>query len=109
MELTELSKRANQIRQKYSDLNKTKNQKEWTGINYMEGFVGDIGALMKIIMTKEGYRGDVENVDQKLDHQLADCLWCVLVLSKMYDVDLEKSFMKTMDELEEYIDKEIET
>lgn len=65
----------------------------------MEGFVGDIGDLMKIVMAKEDVR-EIENVDEKLAHGLADCLWCVLVLSEKYGVDSEKSFLKIMDALD---------
>lgn len=71
----------------------------------MEGFVGDVGDLMKLIMAKEGVR-DIENVDAKLAHELSDCLWCVLVLADKYGVDLESSFMKTMQELDIRIDNE---
>ncbi len=59
---------------------------------------------MKLVMAKEGLR-DIENVDEKLAHKLADCLWSVLVLAKKYDIDLEQSFIKTMNELEKRINK----
>jgi NTP pyrophosphatase (non-canonical NTP hydrolase) len=58
--------------------------------------------LMKLVIAKSGVR-DIENVDQKLSHELADCLWSVLVLADKYGVDLEKAFVETMSELEERI------
>jgi NTP pyrophosphatase (non-canonical NTP hydrolase) len=69
----------------------------------MQGLVGDTGDLMKLIMAKEGIR-DTDNVDKKIAHELADCLWCILVLAKKYDIDIEKSFLDTMFELEKKID-----
>jgi NTP pyrophosphatase (non-canonical NTP hydrolase) len=71
----------------------------------MEGFVGDVGDLMKLVMAKEGIR-TIEHVDEKLAHELADCLWCILVLSEKYGVDIEQSFLKTMGELEKRIAEE---
>jgi NTP pyrophosphatase (non-canonical NTP hydrolase) len=65
----------------------------------MQGFVVDVGDLMKLVMAKAGTR-PVDHVDQKLAHELSDCLWSVLVLAKAYDVDLEKEFLRTMDEIE---------
>lgn len=68
----------------------------------MEGFVGDVGDLTKLIMAKEGLR-EVENVDEKLTHELSDCLWSILVFADKYNVNLEDSFMKTMAEVENRI------
>ena len=69
------------------------------------GFVGDVGDLVKLVMAKEGIR-EVENVDDKLKHELADCLWSILVIASNYGIDIEKSFMETMDELEKRISSE---
>ena len=99
MDITELTKRAKEVREKYAELEKAKTGQSWSNLNIMEGFVGDVGDLMKIVMAKEGVRSG-ENVDEKLQHELADCLWSILVLADKYDIDLEKSFFKTMDEIE---------
>jgi hypothetical protein len=39
--------------------------------------VGDVGDLMKLVMAKEGAR-EIQDVDEKLQHELAACLWSVL-------------------------------
>jgi NTP pyrophosphatase (non-canonical NTP hydrolase) len=104
MDFKQLSERAMEIRDKYSALEKNKYGREWTPAEIAQGFVGDVGDLMKLVMTKEGIR-DLENVDEKLEHELSDCLWSILVIAKKYDIDLEKSFLNTMDEL----DKRFET
>jgi NTP pyrophosphatase (non-canonical NTP hydrolase) len=99
MELKELSKRAVDIKKRYSKMELDKFGKEWTNAQVMQGFVGDVGDLMKVVMAKEGIR-EIENVDEKLAHELADCLYSVFVLAERYGVDIESAFTKTMDELE---------
>ena len=86
----------------YADLERKKYGREWTKEQIAEGFVGDVGDLMKLIMAKNGIR-DTESVDEKLAHELSDCLWCVLILSNQYGIDLEKSFLDTMSDLEKRI------
>jgi NTP pyrophosphatase (non-canonical NTP hydrolase) len=105
MTFQELQERALQVRQQYTDLEVANYGRAWTNEEIALGFVKDVGDLMKLVMAKEGIR-EVENVDDALAHELADCLWSVLVLAKKYNVDLEQSFVKTMDELEVRIQKE---
>lgn len=102
----DLSKKALEISSKYDDLNKAKRGVTWSDQQLMAGFVGDVGDLSKIIMAKNGLR-EMDNIDAKLAHELSDCLWCVLVLASKYDIDLAEAFMKTMDELERRIEKEL--
>ncbi len=99
MELSQLSERAVQIRQCFADYEKRRTGRTWTREEIMQGFVVDVGDLMKLVMAKNGARL-VDDVDRKLAHELSDCLWSVLVLARLYGVDLEKEFLKTMDELE---------
>ena len=106
MDFKQISQKAIEIRNKYSELEKKKYGKEWTREQIVQGFVGDVGDLMKLVMGKQGIR-DIENVDEKISHELADCLWCVLVLANKYDIDLESSFVKTMAELEAKINSEL--
>lgn len=106
MDFKQIFQKAIEIRNKYSELEKKKYGKEWTREQIAQGFVGDVGDLMKLLMVKQGIR-DIENVDEKIAHELADCLWCVLILANKYDVDLETSFMKTMSKLETRISSEL--
>ena len=55
---------------------------------------------MKLVMAKQGLRAAKGDVDERLAHELSDCLWSVLVLARLYDVDLEKEYLKAMNELE---------
>ena len=106
MNFDDLQFRAIEIRNKYDILNKTKRGITWNEQQLMAGFVGDVGDLSKIIMAKHGLR-DMENVDDKLAHELSDCLWSILVLASRYDINLATEFMKTMDELDTRIETEL--
>jgi NTP pyrophosphatase (non-canonical NTP hydrolase) len=99
MEFQTLIGRAMAIRKKYALLEKEQYGREWTGEEIMLGYMKDIGDLAKLVQAKEGIR-PVENVDDALAHELSDCIWSAIVLADKYGVDLEKSFTKTMDELE---------
>lgn len=57
---------------------------------------------MKLIQAKQGVR-HIADADEKLAHELADCLWSIIVLAHEYHVDLEKAFLNTMHNLEQTI------
>lgn len=100
MKFEELIKRALEIRQKYEQFEKDKFGESWDGKDLTLGFMGDMGDLAKLITAKEGKRS-IDDVDEKLAHELADCLWSVIAIANKYEVDLETAFIKTMDELEQ--------
>lgn len=106
MDFNDLQTRAMEIRNKYDKLNREKRGVVWNEQQLMAGFVGDVGDLSKIIMAKHGLRA-MEDVDNKLAHELSDCLWSVLVLAGKYNVDLSKEFMRTMDALDKRIDADM--
>ena len=88
-----------QVHQSFARAAQAKNRRPWTREEVMQGFVGEVGDLMKLVMAKNGTRR-AENIDHKLAHELSDCLWSVLVLGKLYDVNFEKEFITTMAEIE---------
>jgi NTP pyrophosphatase (non-canonical NTP hydrolase) len=99
MDTTQLIARAMQIRRRFDQLEQAQSGRAWTKDEIMQGFVGDVGDLMKLVMAKSGLRA-VAETDRKLAHELADCLWSVLVLSQLYGIDLETEFLRTMAELD---------
>lgn len=86
------------VAQLYEELQSAENREPWQIMDYMAGFVGDVGKLSKLIMAVEGRR-DIANADQMIGHELADCLWSVIVIAEKLGVDLPAEFNATMDEL----------
>jgi NTP pyrophosphatase (non-canonical NTP hydrolase) len=95
--LADLQRRALEIKRLYDESNLQLSGRTWTNEEFMLGFVGDVGDLAKLVMAAEGAR----SLDGRkgLGHELADCLWSVLVLADAYDVDLASEFESTMDEI----------
>lgn len=106
MEFIHLSNRALRVRDLYKAFEIKKYGKDWTTEQIAQGFVGDVGDLMKLVQAKSGIR-DIAQVDDKLAHELSDCLWSLLVLSARYGIDLESEFLKEMDALEKRIGSEL--
>ena len=102
MEFQKLIDRAIEIRKLYEGMENQRYGSPWTSEEIALGFVGDVGDLAKLIIAESGKR-DIPNSNEKLGHELADCLWSVIVLSKIHGINLEKSFMGTMDELEQHL------
>ena len=108
MNLKELQEQAIEIRDKYDQLNREKRGVTQNEQQLVAGFVGDVGDLSKIIMAKHGLRA-MDNIDEKLAHELSDCLWSILVLASKYNINLTSEFQKTMTELKMRIDEELAT
>jgi|SRR6185369_15891290 len=102
MEFKELMQRAKQVREQYAALERETYGKEWTREQLVQGFVGDVGDLVKFAMAKEGLR-TIPEADRKLAHELAECLWSILIIADQYGIDLEDAFLWTMKEVEEKI------
>lgn len=95
-------RRAMAVRQQYALWEQAQYGRAWTTEEIALGLVGDVGDLVKLVMAHEGVRA-IPGAQDKLAHELADCLWCLLVLSQRLHVDLEDAFAQTMDELEQYL------
>ena len=102
MEFSVLIQRAVEIRKRYAELEQKLYGRSWTGEEVVLGFVGDVGDLAKLVLAKSGVRS-IPDAWQRLAHEIADCLWSVLVIAHLCDVDLERAFRHTMDELEQHI------
>ncbi|MHB8831424.1 MAG: MazG nucleotide pyrophosphohydrolase domain-containing protein [Patescibacteria group bacterium] len=99
MDFQQLIARAKEIREVNSKLASNDGCKGWGSAERMQGFMGDVGDLAKLVMAKNGYR-KYDDLDKKLAHELGDCLWSVIILADELGVDLEKSFLETMNEIE---------
>jgi NTP pyrophosphatase (non-canonical NTP hydrolase) len=96
MDLEELTERAFVVHGLYDELNLRERGRTWTREEFMLGFVGDVGDLAKLAMAAEGAR----ETPGELGHELADCLWAVLVLARLHDVDLAAEFGRMTEDLE---------
>ena len=104
MEFNELIQRARSIRKMYHEYEVQRYGSAWTNEELALGFVGDVGDLVKLVMARNGRR-NIPDAEQKLAHELANCLWSVIVLADGHGIDLEKAFLKTMDDLENFLQK----
>ncbi|MFJ8546658.1 MazG nucleotide pyrophosphohydrolase domain-containing protein [Streptomyces sp. NPDC093586] len=103
MDLEELRRRALRVHDLYDELNLQEHGRVWTREEFMLGFMGDAGDLAKLILAQEGVRSDRPDSRAALEHELADCLWSVLILAHRYGIDLESAFVRTMEDLEKSI------
>ena len=108
MKYRELEESALKLNELYEELEIKLYGRVWTTEELALGFVGDIGDLAKLIQANAGIR-NIDGFKSKLGHELADCLWSVIVLANKCDVDLEAEFSKNIRELMEYVSKELET
>jgi NTP pyrophosphatase (non-canonical NTP hydrolase) len=98
-DMKDLQHRALIIANHYDDYNRQVGRKGWDARDYTEGLVGDVGDLMKAIMAVHDRR-DMLDATAKVEHELNDVMWSLLVLYKLFQLDPAISFQKAMDELE---------
>jgi NTP pyrophosphatase (non-canonical NTP hydrolase) len=104
MEFNDLIQRALSIRARYRAYEQEQYGIPWSNEELALGFVGDVGDLAKLVMAANGRR-TIPEAEQKLAHELSDCLWSVIVLANVHGIDLEQAFLRTMDDLEQWIQK----
>ena len=105
MEFQTIIDRAIEIRKQYETREKQLYGSAWTSEEIALGFVGDVGDLAKLIVAENGKR-NIPDSKAKLEHELADCLWSVIVLAHQHEVDLETAFTNTMNELERHLSED---
>lgn len=99
MEITAATAKATSLAALFDRLNEANGQKAWSGLDLALGFVGDVGDLVRQVQAAENVR-TYPGGREALEHELADCLWSVLMLADRYDVDLVAAYEKTTTQLE---------
>ena len=100
--LAQLTARARRIRNLYAAQARRAGTPVWGPTELAQGFVGDVGDLMKLVMAKQGLRpAKAQNLDAAIAHELSDCLWSILLLADANQVPIEPAFLRTMRELEQ--------
>jgi 8-oxo-dGTP diphosphatase len=101
-EFNDIIQRALAIRRLYGEYESQAYGTPWTNEELALGFMGDVGDLAKLVMAANGRRR-IPEAQSKLAHELADCLWSVIILAERQGIDLEQAFLKTMDDLENFL------
>jgi hypothetical protein len=102
MDFQKFVNRAMDLRRQYEEKETKLYGSPSTDEDIATGFAGDANNLVKFVMAEHGKR-EIANSKEKLEAQLAHCLWSVIVLAKMQNIDLEQSFMEAMDRLENHL------
>jgi NTP pyrophosphatase (non-canonical NTP hydrolase) len=97
-----MQRRALSVRQQYEAHERERYGQPWSLEQLTLGLVGDVGDLVKLIQARQGVR-DVADAESALAHELSDILWSLIVIAERCDVDLEASFTRTMDELDDLL------
>ena len=102
MELKEATASARELRELYGALEAKRHGRPWSIEEIALGFMGDVGDLAKLVQAASGVR-EIPDLRARLAHELADCLWSVLVLADRLDVDIERAFQETMLHLKQHV------
>lgn len=106
MEFREIIGRAREISSLYDQLNLEQGNSKWELEHYVQGFMEDLGSLARLVMMKQGMRAKFDDLDEKLKHEICDCLWSTIRIADALGVDLEAEFPKQMDKLAKRIKEE---
>lgn len=99
MELAEFQKLGDLIDQAYIKSGRERGYGKRTPLIYAGFLMTDLGELVEQIMAKEKYRHG-ESIDKKIEHELADCLWAILMIAKHLNVDLERAYSQMIKDVQ---------
>ncbi len=102
MELQKIIHRALDLRRQYEIKETELYGSPHTTVDIAQAFAGDAKNLIKFIEAEQGQR-TIANSKEKIEAQLAHCLWSVVVLADIHHVNLETAFMEAMDRLENHL------
>jgi len=104
-----------EVQDLYDQFNKKSNEDIWTADDYLDGLMGDIGDLHKLVMAKNNKRGykaaNHKNmtVDEAIAHELSDVIWSVVIIADKYKIDLEQSVLNNMKQLKAGIQQKLQS
>lgn len=105
MDIKKVSEEALRIKALYSEYEEKNFGRKWNKEELFIGFVSDIGDLSRLVLAKEGMM-KIENLEEKIGHEISDCLWAILVLANEYNINVEEVFFQNMKALEKRIKNE---
>ncbi|WP_221029402.1 hypothetical protein [Actomonas aquatica] len=98
MSLSPFIDHARRLRRQFDESARREDRAPWSRLELAQGFAADVGELQKLCMIVDGRRQGAAGSpsttadDSPLAHELADCLWSVLVLADEYGVDLTSAY-----------------
>jgi NTP pyrophosphatase (non-canonical NTP hydrolase) len=102
MEFQSLVHRAMALRKQYENKERELYGSPSTEEQIAEGFASDAKNLVKFMQAEQGKR-DIAYSTEKIESQLAHCLWSIITLSQMRGINLERAFMEALDRLETHM------
>jgi len=104
MTYDDLVKIAMDTRQHLESYEERTTGKTWGNEKLLIGLVSDIGDLARLVLAKEGFRAAGADLDKALRHELADCLWAIIVLAEKYDINLADALVEMSEEIREKLE-----
>lgn len=100
----ELRDLALKVREEFEEFELKKYGRSWDLKDLIMGLQVDVGDLIRLVQEKDGIRPErSDELQAKIAHELSDILWVVFVLSNKLDVDMQKSFIENMAELQDFL------
>ena len=99
MNFDEAAAGAARTRELYRQLEQRRYGREWDVRDLFIGLQGDVGDLAQLLGAQQGIRPAPENMEAAIAHELADCLWSLLVIAGELGVDLEAAYADLLEEL----------
>ena len=103
MDLRDAVAEAVRIRAKFATYEQLEYGREWSLSDLVAGLATDVGDLARLVAAKQGLRSAPEDLDAALAHEVADCLWAVLVIGAQVGVDVPTAFETGMRELDAWL------
>ncbi|MGH3703696.1 MAG: MazG nucleotide pyrophosphohydrolase domain-containing protein [Agromyces sp.] len=103
MEFQVMQQMARRVASLYAERDVERFGRAWDANELVLGLVGDVGDLAKLAQGTAGVRPHPD-LDAALEHELADCLWSLIAIADALDIDLERAFGNTMEELSQRLD-----
>jgi NTP pyrophosphatase (non-canonical NTP hydrolase) len=92
--------RALEIRALYETLEERFNGKVWSLHEIMLGFTNDAATIGRLILAHDGTWNIDGDVNDQLQHKLAESLWWLFVVADRLDIDMTEAFAATMNRID---------
>ena len=94
MKYSEMVGLARETRVLFEKFEQKTSGKTWGNEELLIGLVTDVGDLARLILAKEGFRSVSGSLEYKLRHELADCLWAIIVLAEKNKINLSEALQE---------------